>query len=186
MIDNTYSVNGRKSYPEIVATGNKPIAADQVARQVAKNIFLVNALAAHRGFRYMYILQPNLPTTGKGLSPQEKARLAEWDKERIQYFRECYAAINDSIVASVPDFIIWMAGHSLISYLKALPSTMTPTSRVKPPPRKARDSARDFSGSIARSSEHNQGADQGHPRARRWSDSASLVRTTQSLERRFS
>ena len=66
------------------------------------------------------------------------------------------------------------------------PSNPGQTSRVKPPPRKARDSARDFSGSIARSSEHNQGADQGHPRARRWSDSASLVRTTQSLERRFS
>jgi hypothetical protein len=119
VIDNTYSTNGRASYPEIVATGTQPTASALVARQVAKNVFLVNALATHQGFRYVYILQPNLPTTGKGLSPQEEARLAEWDKARIQYFRDCYAAINESMSSlRVPGFQ-YIDGRAIFDQLPA-------------------------------------------------------------------
>jgi len=97
---NVYSATGNGNYPEILSAGNTRIAPSKVSERLSRNILLSSTVANAQKFRYVFVLQPNLLSTNREMTPYETAWLAKWDIKDRDYFRECYAAFRQMLAGA--------------------------------------------------------------------------------------
>lgn len=87
-----YELGGETPERPRTLRGELPVDPSLVAHRLAKNLRLSACALEPTGARFVFALQPNLPSTAKPLTPRERAHLEE---ERLgagcaAYFARCY------------------------------------------------------------------------------------------------
>jgi lysophospholipase L1-like esterase len=91
LIKTIYTLSDQQ-IPEIIPASAEDIPPPVVAQRLLKNVKLSSYALSLKNVDYIFVLQPTLATTRKGLTERERKYLKYPD-----YFRECYTLIDSAL-----------------------------------------------------------------------------------------